>query len=738
MAKHARSTYGMTLAGALALLALVAWLAPSVSPLAQAVEGAEDTTSPTVNSISIDSSEVAAGESLTLTMDVTEEGTGFNAIHLTFRHNENDDGSGAQFSFSYEFEKAQYSGKQEFSIPVPAEALAGEWHIDSINIKDQKGNEAFYMGSQKPSGEYELGCTGKSVLESPVFAVANDVETDRDAPALTGLNVVTPEASVERPGTILVEVSFREEGSGLARIGVEAKPAELCNGTSIVRGISVERECTEEEREAGRAIIELPVDERAAVGDWAISGVGLIDAAGNQGGASVFGKGGEDTYDWITIDGVDRRTPHFTVTASGEYLDDHMAPEVTGARVLGDGVVNRPGIVRVEVSFREEGSGIDHISVSANLWEACDGKNPLMRAYGTYDAPESAEDVEGAEGDEGASDIKNVVVEVPISATDPLGDWCVTGLYLRDKAGNASAVGIHGWSNEPLYNWFLIDGQDVRAPHFEVREEFNFQLEMALSNPRLIGSLENLGEGEAARILIDDDAVLPKEALDAIAGRDVTLVLYKDAYQWVVRGGDIEGETKDVVLSLELWQEAGDEYGSNDDVVHLVFYPNGELPCPMQVRFKSDYLYSYAGISGALHLYYLDDGELVEEDGNIDLVFDGTDKWCYFDVTHNSEFIISTKVQAAGGNVPDAGQGGGAAGAGQGSGSDAKSPDGFAKETVGDDKTFSDKTQGTAGRDDLPQAGDDARLLAGSLAGMFAGLLGIFAVTAFCSRRKVS
>lgn len=729
MAKRARSTYGMALAGALALLALVAWLAPSVSPLAQAAEGAEDTTSPTVNSISIGSSEVAAGETLMLIMDVTEEGTGFNAIHLTFRHNENDDGSGVQFSFSYEFEKAQYSGKQELSIPVPAEALAGEWHIASINIKDQKGNEAFYMGSQKPSGEYELGCTGKSVLESPVFAVANDVETDRDAPVLTGLNVVTPEASVERPGTILVEVSFREEGSGLAYIGVEATPAESCNGTSIVRGISVERECTEEEREAGRAIVALPIGERAAVGDWAISGVGLIDAAGNQGGAGVFGKGGEDTYDWITIDGVDQRTPHFTVTASGEYLDDRMAPEVTGVRVLGDGVVNRPGIVRVEVSFREEGSGIDHIGASVALWKTCDGISIAQGASGVWESTE-----EGVEE-------QSAIVEIPISATDPLGEWCVSGLYLRDKAGNGQLLTIGGRGNEPLYDWFWFDGQDVRAPHFEVREEFNFQLEMALSNPRLIGSLENLGEGEAARILIDDDAVLPKEALDAIAGRDVTLVLYKDAYQWVVRGGDIKGETKDVVLSLELWQEAGDEYGSGDDVVHLVFCPNGELPCPMQVRFKSDYLYSYAGISGALHLYYLDDGELVEEEGNIDLVFDGTDKWCYFDVTHNSEFIISTKVQAAGGSVPDAGQGGSAAGAGQGNGSDAKSPDGFARETVGDDKTFSDKAQGTASQGDLPQAGDDVRLLAGSLMGLLAGLLGILAVaatSAFRARRRMS
>lgn len=264
-----------------------------------------------------------------------------------------------------------------------------------------------------------------------------------------------------------------------------------------------------------------------------------------------------------------------------------------------------------------------------------------------------------------------------------------------------------------------------------MREEFNFQLEMALSNPRLVDALGNLGEGEAARILIDGDAVLPKEALDAIAGRDVTLVLYKDAYQWIVHGADIEGETKDVVLSLELWQEAGDEYGADDDVVHLVFYPNGELPCPMQVRFKSDYLYSYEGISGALHLYYLNDGELVEEEGNIDLVFDGTDKWCYFDVTHNSEFIIGTKVRVAGGNVPDAGQGGGASGGASGD-AGAKASSTFAKEKVGDDKNFSEGSADGAGRSALPQTGDEMELFLISLMALSA------AAAAFCLRRQVS
>ena len=90
-------------------------------------------------------------------------------------------------------------------------------------------------------------------------------------------------------------------------------------------------------------------------------------------------------------------------------------------------------------------------------------------------------------------------------------------IWLVDKAGNTSALSI-GLEDGSPHDWYFIDGEYIRIPHFEVREEFNFQLEMALSNPRLIGSLENLGEGEAARILIDDDAVLPKRRLTPLPG----------------------------------------------------------------------------------------------------------------------------------------------------------------------------------------------------------------------------
>ena len=178
-------------------------------------------------------------------------------------------------------------------------------------------------------------------------------------------------------------------------------------------------------------------------------------------------------------------------------------------------------------------------------------------------------------------------------------------------------------------------------PRFTVQDEFEFSFEMALSNPKLLQAVQGIQDGYAARILIDGDGVLSRDILEAIAARDVTLVCYKDAYQWVINGKQIVSDPKDLDLDVDIFQEPGDPYGIDEDVVRLVFYPNGALPGPIQLRFKSDYLYTYAGIEGELHLYYIDGGEYIEEDGDIDLVFDGTDKWCYATFTHNSEFLVS-------------------------------------------------------------------------------------------------
>jgi uncharacterized repeat protein (TIGR02543 family) len=114
----------------------------------------------------------------------------------------------------------------------------------------------------------------------------------------------------------------------------------------------------------------------------------------------------------------------------------------------------------------------------------------------------------------------------------------------------------------------------------------------------------------------------------------------------VFHGKDVTKASKDVSLGVGVSTVDGAPYGADGQVVRLTFAPNGELPGKATIRLKSDYLYNMGGVSGTLRLYYVEEGEgaetLVEEDAGFDLVFDGTDKWCHFDVTHNSTFLVSS------------------------------------------------------------------------------------------------
>jgi hypothetical protein len=160
-----------------------------------------------------------------------------------------------------------------------------------------------------------------------------------------------------------------------------------------------------------------------------------------------------------------------------------------------------------------------------------------------------------------------------------------------------------------------------------------------------VAKLAAMEDSKTAQVVIDDASggVLKSAAFDAIRGTNKRVVLYRDGYKWVFEGGKIDAASKDVNVKLGVYSVGGTPYGSSSSVVQVQFADNGVLPGPAEIRLKSDYLYNTYGTTGRLYLYYYDGSSLADEGGNFDLVFDGTDKWCYFTVTHNSTFVLSGK-----------------------------------------------------------------------------------------------
>lgn len=241
-------------------------------------------------------------------------------------------------------------------------------------------------------------------------------------------------------------------------------------------------------------------------------------------------------------------------------------------------------------------------------------------------------------------------IDFPLKSTMRSGEWFVSLITFEDHAGNRAVYNAneteHGlddyWDNSTL----LTTG--IPAATFTVRDEFNVAYDMSLSHPEMLGRVQSLQAGQAMKLFIDAPSgnVLPKGVFDAIRGKDITVIAYKDGFQWIFNGRNVTQASKDINLELKVSQIKGAEFGVANNIVQVAFAPNGTLPGKAMVRLKSDYLYNLHNINGKLHLYYSNNGTLTEENGNFDLVMDGTDKWCYFDVTHNSKFLVSGQALA--------------------------------------------------------------------------------------------
>lgn len=320
---------------------------------------------------------------------------------------------------------------------------------------------------------------------------------------------------------------------------------------------------------------------------------------------------------------------------------DETAPVVQAVRILNP-VVAKPGVVVVEIDFTEEDTGLIGAMVSFQSSEDINAQGFSGSYVGT------------------AQYTGTLQIEIVIPANFREGEYFLAYISVSDQANNTN---IYYWEylfdGQWMHNgvrYLLLDGKYVKTPKVTIQEEFDVAFEVALSNPNLASRLEALEVGQTGRIMIDDtsEGLLPAAAFDAIRGRDVTVVLYRDSYQWVLNGLDIVNPSKDIMVHMNIITTPGLTYRTDGDVVLLVFYENGELPGKARIRIKSDYLYNQRQLTGALYLYYLGAEGLEEEDANFDMKFDGSDKWCYLDVTHNSMFVISaTPLETD--QVPDPG-----------------------------------------------------------------------------------
>ena len=226
------------------------------------------------------------------------------------------------------------------------------------------------------------------------------------------------------------------------------------------------------------------------------------------------------------------------------------------------------------------------------------------------------------------------------------GEIRITNIIITNKAGKETE-----YTGED----FHLD-TFTRVPDGELKFQW-------LGDKNLAKNLKTVPEGKVVEVTINTDSpemgnypgnledllekplkdvILTKQALDAIKGKDIMLVINANGFQWIINGKDIVNKTKD--LNMFAFFSDPDSNGRNTDNLMVKYADNGTLPCKAVFRFQKSYYESVTEDTNRkvtdLNLFYLTGGK-AQYEGKcyVDAMSDSP--WIYIDLTHNSTFLVS-------------------------------------------------------------------------------------------------
>ena len=626
-----------------------------LSGMTQRIFADEDSVAPVLKSFKIVNTSVTRPGIVKIQLNITEEDSGFSDFDLSLSWNKNGvpqsgnistgleyGGAGGDMCSNFQLlidpsgkQFASYSGIYTFNLYIGESANISDYSITRLWIRDKYGNTNTYENE---------GISAIAENRVSSFSITGDNSGDDVIPpVLKSCKIL--DTTVRRPGTVRIQLDVLEGGAGFSdfQLSLNWMKAGTPQSGSISTGLeyggaggdmcsnfqfSIAPTGKQFGEKSGVYTFDLKIGEKANIASYTISELWIRDKAGNT--TSYAAK------DVVIL--AENGVTTFSVTGNSSN-DDVVAPVLNSFQILNP-TVNRPGVLKLKINITEEGSGLSDIELSLS-WS----KNGVSRSGSISTGLEYG----GAGGDMcsnfgfgNSNNMKNFggksgsyIFTLAIGEKADLSTYTLDRIWLRDKYGNTTEANI------------------TNANKFDLKDEFNYSFTTGTNNASLASRLRAMPDGTAAKVEILGNNVLTKECLDAIKGVNKTIVAYSNSVQWVINGSQLTGPTKDINLGVTVSSiRRGDQFAENSDTayvlsedsVRLEFYPNGVLPGKMQIRFKSDTLYD-KGITGIIPaLYYFNGETLVLENQDSDLNFDGTDKWCYVNVAHNSTFIVANTV----------------------------------------------------------------------------------------------
>lgn len=140
-----------------------------------------DNTAPRLNDLSISSTRAAGGESITVSADILEEGSGVEYVQVSFVPPNGDSEGGKGIELTYNPETGKYEGTfyaDPYDVP-------GIWSIRMIRMGDKLYNHYYYQNGQTPSQADYYEVKDFSAYNIEIYGTVGDITP----PKLNGFSV---------------------------------------------------------------------------------------------------------------------------------------------------------------------------------------------------------------------------------------------------------------------------------------------------------------------------------------------------------------------------------------------------------------------------------------------------------------------------------------------------------------------------------------------------------------------
>lgn len=177
----------------------------------------------------------------------------------------------------------------------------------------------------------------------------------------------------------------------------------------------------------------------------------------------------------------------------------------------------------------------------------------------------------------------------------------------------------------------------------------------------IINAIKGLGENANTSVDMtgDKEAEISADVLNALinagSGRSLTITLESSSgskVEWSFKSGNLKNANKNIALNVNVGEDVnnselnGKMSSQNIGGLKLGFANNGELPGEVEIRlYLSDEEARIIGGDSDIYLYYFDndDGRLIKERSGLTIKTIGNKKYISIPITHNSDFLLSTK-----------------------------------------------------------------------------------------------